>query len=234
MLDRYLQRTQLLLTDPLFEVFNEGDLTNWINMARGQIAGDSECIRVMGTLPTTAAQQQYSFATISLGGLTSSVLGVLNVRQITYTIASGAKSLHSRSFPWFNTYILSQPVPTPGPPTVWSQFGQGALGTIYTNVLDGNYTLNLDTVCYPVDLVDDTTPEAIPYQWTDAIPFYAAYYAALTVGAADKAKAMFDEYSKFIVRARGAATPSVLPGNFAQPADPFIGNRLGLQTKGGQ
>ncbi len=233
-LDSYLQRTMLLLSDPSFERFNDGDLTTYINMARGQLAGESECIRVLGTLAVDSTTQEYNFASINLGGFATSVVGALNVRQITYAVASGSKILHSRPFPWFNSYVLSQPVPTPSAPSVWSQFGQGALGTIFLNALDGPYTLSLDVVGYPVALAADTTPEAIPYQFTDAIPWFAAYFAAVTAQNADMAEKFFGEYSKFVVRARRAATPGVLPGNFAQPEDPFIGNRLGLQQQRGQ
>ncbi len=233
-LDSYLQKTQLLLSDPSFEIFNPDDLTTYINMARGQIAGEAECIRVMGSLSVDSTTQQYAFGSITLTGFTASVLGVLNVRQINYNVASGAKALHSRPFPWFNSFVLAQPAPTATFPSVWSQLGQGANGTLYFNTLDVAYTLNLDCVGYPVPLVDDSTAEALPYQWTDAVPFFAAYYAAMTAGNAEAAKMWFDEYSKFVHRARAASTSAVLPGNFAQSGDQFATNRLGLQQGRGQ
>lgn len=233
MLDQYLQRTRLLLTDADFSVFNEEDLVNYINMARGQLAAESDCIRVYGTLPVTAASQQYAFSTINLGGA-AGVQGVLSVNQITYAVASGQKALHSRPFPWFNQFILSQPVPTAGPPASWCQYGPGALGSLFINLLDGPYTLSLDTECYPINLVDDTTAEAIPYTLTDAVPFFAAYFAALTTGNTDKAKAMFDEYQKFVGLGKLGDMPSVLPSNFSSGNDPFLANRLGLQQSGKQ
>lgn len=234
MLDQYLQRTQLLLGDPEFVKFNEGDLTNYVNMARGQLAGETECIRVYATLAVDNTAQQYPFSSVNLGGLTTSVLGVLNVRQITYAVASGQAALHSRPFPWFNQYVLAQSVPTAGVPESWSQFGQGATGSIFINLLDGPYTLSLDCVGYPVALDDDSTAEAIPYQFTDAVPFFAAYFAALTANDMDRADALFKEYSKFAARGRQATTSSVLPTNFSQAPDPFMANRLGLQQKGQQ
>jgi hypothetical protein len=235
MLDSYIQRTMLLLNDPSFERFNEGDLQTYVNMARGQIAGEAECIQFLATLAVDSSTQQYSFASINIGGLTTSVLGVLNVRQISYAVASGYKPMHSRSWPYFQQYTLSQPVPTPSTPSSWAQLGQGAAGTLYVNALDGPYTLTASVVGYPVTLVDDSTPEAIPYQFTDAVPFFGAYFAALTIGDGDRADKMYGEYNKFMARARGAATAAVLPGNFAQAPDPFATNRLGLtQQRGGQ
>lgn len=231
-LDQYLQRTQLLLADPDFAKFNEGDLTSYVNMARGQIAGESECVRAYLTLAVSSATQQYPFSSINLGTYTTTVLGVLNVRQITYSVGTGQASLHPRSFPYFNTYILSQAAPDAGPPQQWSQFGQGANGTLFFNLLDNNYTCYLDAVCYPIPLVDDTTEEGIPYQWQDAVPFYAAYFASITIGNADKAGAMWGEYQKFMSRARAQATPAVLPSVYVGTPDPFMQNRLGLPLKG--
>lgn len=232
MLDQYLQRTQLLLGDTSFEFFNEPDLTTYVNIARGQLAGESECIRLYRTLDVSDASQEYAFASIDLTGITTSVLGVLNVRQASFTVATGAKPLHSRPWPWFQQYVLSQPVPTAGPPSTWSQLGQGASGTLYVNILDGAYTLNLDVVGYPVNLTDDSTPEAIPYTWTDAVPYYAAYLALFAVNP-EKADRMFKEYERFVARARSNATPSVLPGNYPQSPDMMMANRLGMQQKAG-
>lgn len=231
----YMQRTQLLLNDESFARYNDEDILRYINMARGQIAGQSECIRVLGTITVSQSAQQYNFTGIGLVNASlSGVQGVLHVRQATYAVASGAKILHPRSFPYFNQYFLNQPVPQAGAPSVWSQYAQGALGSIFVNLLDADYVLTCDTVCYPVSLVDDSTPEAIPYEWTDAIPFFAAYFAALTLGDAARSKMMYEEYQKFVALGRGAANPSVLPQSFAQAQDPMAANRLGLQSRGQQ
>lgn len=227
-LDSYLQRTQLLLNDSGFEVFNPDDLTTYINMARGQVAGQAECVRVYTTLSVSAASQQYTFSTIAIPA-NQGIQGYLNARQISYAVGSGQAALHTRAFPYFNTYILSQVAPDPGPPAVWSQFGQGAAGTIFLNLLDGGYVLSLDMVAYPIPLTVDSDVDAIPYQWSDAVPFFAAYFAALAIGDSERAKRMYEEYGKFLSIARGSATPSVLPTAFAQAPDPFARNRLGIQ-----
>lgn len=224
-----MQRTQLLLDDLGFAVFNDADIVRYVNMARGQIAGQSGCIRVMGTLAVTGASQVYLFSTISLGGA-SGVQGVLHVRQVTYQVASGALFVHPRSFPYFNLYYLANAAPQPSPPAAWSQFGQGASGSLYVNKLDAGYTLNVDTVCYPSALALDSDPEAIPYMWTDAIPFLAAYYAALSKKDDEGAKRMMDAYNDFMNKARAGANPSVMPYLFEHSGDPFMNNRLGIQA----
>lgn len=227
----YMKKTQLLLSDPEFAIYNDGDIVTYINMGRGQIAGEAECCRVYGTLAVTAASQSYLYSAINISG-TPGLQGVLNVRQVNYAVANGSKPLHSRAWPWFQTFILGKPVPKAGPPSVWSEYAQGGSGSLYINLPDGPYTLQLDCVAWPADLALDTDPEALPYQWTDSVPFYAAYYASLTVGNSDKAEAMWKEYQKFVARARRASTSAVLPGNFAQRQDPFLQNRLGIQPRG--
>ena len=54
-------------------------------------------------------------------------------------------------------------------------------------------------------MYDSTTPEAIPYLWTDAVPFFAAYYALLSAQAGQRqgdADRMFARYQEFTNRAR--------------------------------
>ena len=88
----------------------------------------------------------------------------------------------------------------------------------------------------PIALVDDTTPEAIPYLWTDAVPFFAAYFALLSAQAGARqaeADRMFARYQEFTNRARRFATPSVLPFIYPQSGNPVQANQLGLQPAGG-
>ncbi len=232
MLDAYLQRTRLLMQDQNFVIFNEEDLINFINMARGQIAGQSECVRVLAPLNVSGGTQQYNFSSIALS--TTGVQGVLHVRQINYTVASGQKPLHVRSWPYFQQYYLGQPVPTASEPNTWSQYGQGTLGSLYVNLLDADYVLTCDTVCYPANMTTDSSTEVIPYEWTDAVPYFAAYVAAQSVGDMDKAEKWSAEYEKFVARGRGYATPAVLPHSYAQGPDMVRDNRLGLQAQRGQ
>lgn len=233
MLTQYQQRTQLLLGDKDEARFNVDDLTLYINMARGQLASETECVRVLATLSVDSTTQVHQFSAISLG--VSGVNAVISINQITYAVASGSKALHTRPFSWFNTYILSQPNPTPGPPAVWTQYSPGSTGSFYLNVLDGTYSLSLDCICQPNDLADDSSPEAISYPLTDAVPFFSAYYAALSTGDDDRAKRMYDEYQKFTGLGKIGDIPSVLPLSFTGSVDPFMQNRLGVQQqKGGQ
>jgi hypothetical protein len=227
------------------------DLQSWINTARGQLAGEAECIRVIGTLPTVIGQRNYFFSAINTA-VANGVQGVIHVRRITYNVGIGQKWIAPRSWEWFDLYHLDNPVPVNGPPAVWAQYGQGssgggeitgggtgnlAPGSFYLDPPpDAVYTLNCDCVCYPNALAADSDFEAIPYLWTDAVPFFAAWYALLSAQTSARtadAERMFNYYQTFLERARRFSNPSVNRGIYQQSADMVQQNKLGLQKAAG-
>jgi hypothetical protein len=160
----------------------------------------------------------------------------------TLVATSGQVWMTPRPFEWFSLYELNNAARTQGPPQRWSQLGQGAAGAPYGSVgsgslwiapePDGPYLLALDAVCYPTALIDDTTPEAIPFMWTDAVPYYAAYLAYLSAQSPARqadALRMFGIYQEFVGRARRFTTPGVLPNNLPQNPSPTMMNQLGIQ-----
>jgi hypothetical protein len=239
-LTAYQNATAALLQNPPAPnpLYSTANLTTSINTARGQLCGEAECVVSMGSLALTAGVQVYPFSAITFAGssATTGVQGPLNVRTAWRAVASGQAWMRPRPFPWFALYELNEAVPIPGPPVAWAQYGQGVAGTIYVSpVPDAAYTLSLDTVCYPIPLVDDTTIEAIPYLWTDAVPFFAAFYALLgaqTVARDADADKMFQRYQQFVARARSAATPSVLSGLYDQQPSLVRQGQLGQQGSG--
>lgn len=238
MLTKYLLRTRQLLQNPAAPtpLYSDTDLTSYINQARGQLAGESESIRAMGTLALSESTQVYGFSAIDVSDVPG-VQGVINSRMIWIQIGQGQVWMTPRPFEWFGLYELNQIVPKTGSPKKWAQYAQGVNGSIYVSpVPDQAYTLSIDTVCYPVDLVDDTTPEAIPYLWTDAVAYFAAYLALLAAQSAARqadANRMFERYTEFVNRARRFANPSVLTYQYPQSGSPTRANQLGMQPAGG-
>ena len=154
MLNSYLTQTTRLLQNPAvpnLELYNTVDLTAYINTARGQIAGEGECIRVYGTLVLTGGTQVYPFASISVDPTsTLGIAGVFNVRGANISVGVGQVWMRPRPFPYFQLYFLNNPVPTTGRPKEYSQFGQGANGSLYFNQApDAPYTVSADCVCIP-------------------------------------------------------------------------------------
>jgi hypothetical protein len=248
LLDQYLTQTGRLLQNPgaPSALYSTADLTDYINYARRQLAGEAECVHFNGTVSTVANQNAYPFSTINLGTpATSGVEGVFNIQTIQYAVASGQKWINSRPWPWFQLYVLNNPVPDSGAPTVWSRFGQGASqgdsgtaqgGTFYINTPDIVYTLNCDCICYPIILADDTTPEAIPFPWTDCVPFFAAYWAYLSAQTGARqadAERMYNHYETFLERARKQTNSSVQRWQQSQAEDPAQAAKFGIKVGGG-
>lgn len=246
-LSQYVTATQRLLQNPpsaAAKLFNTTDLEAFINIGRGQIAGEGECLRNFASLTLAPNTRAYNFSSIVLSTPNTGIQGVFNVRQSLFNIGSGQGGqgyqwMHPRSFPWFVLYKLNNVVPPEGPPSEWSQFGQGTTGSIYIDpVPDQAYVISLDTVCFPDDLVDDTSVEIIPYPWTDCVPFYAAYYAYMSAQKPSDAQMMFKNYEQYMARARSMSNPDVVPQAYSQPGqDPTMGNRLGVKQgrqSGGQ
>ena len=237
----------LQLPGPTTTLYPTASLDNWINIARGQLAGEAECIRAIGTISTVVGQRAYNFSGLNFG--TSSITGIqgaIHVRRINYNVAQGAQWIPPRAWEYFDLYHLNNPVPVNGAPEAWAQYAQGsaapasgssASGSFYIDPPpDAVYTLNCDCVCFPITLVNDSTVEAIPYLWTDAVTFFAAYYAFLsaqTGARAADAERMYGYYKEFLNRARQASNPSVNRTQYEQAADPASINKLGVQQPRG-
>ena len=248
MLSAYLTNVQNLLQSPgaPASLYSTSNLTLWINQARGQVAGESRGIRAIGTVSTVIGQRPYAFSSISTGTVaTTGIQGVINVRRIMYNVASGQKWIKGKSWEWFDFQRLNNPVPQSGPPTEWAQYAQGSAGQgsitgVGTGTLSSGsfyvdpipdlvYTLNCDCVCYPQALAMDTDVEALPYLWTDAVPYFAAYLALMSAQTGQRvqeAEQMFQLYQTFVQRARDFANPDLNAFAFEQSADPTMANRF--------
>ena len=249
MLTAYEQQTSQLLQNPPAPtaLYTTALLKGYINTARGQLAGEGQCIRAIGTIATVVGQRAYNFASINLGvAATTGIQGAIHVRRISIDIGLGQKWMTPRSWEWFDLYHLNNVVPQNDIPTDWSQYAQGAATPVGASAASGSfyldpppndiYTLNCDCVCYPIPLVDDTTVEAIPYLWTDAVPFFAAYYALLSSQTSVRTRdagEMLQYYNEFVGRARNAANPSVLTTMYQQSQDPAAAGKLGQRQQAG-
>ncbi len=252
MLTAYLTATRSLLQLPgtnSTSLYTDADLTRFINVARGQVAGEAECIKVIGTIPTVANQQPYRLQDINVGvPATTGVQNVINVASIRYTAGNGTLWITPRPWQWFELYELNNAAQQAGVPRTWSQFGQGAApsgiantsingGSFYISPLpDDIYVLNANASCYPIPLADDTTVEALPYFWTDAVAFFAAYFALMSAQTnarmADAANMYKGHYQEFMSRARSQANPSTNRWMYQGAGDPAQGPKMGI-SKGG-
>ena len=254
MLTAYLTQTRSLLQLPgtnSSNLYTDTDLTRFINIARGQIAGEGECIWAHGTIPTVANQDVYRFQDLNFGasGITG-IQGAIKISSLHYSVGLGQLWLTPRAWPWFSLYNRNTAVPVPGSPKEWAQYGQGAApsgvlntqmngGSFYVSPLpDDIYVLNCNTVCYPQALAADGDVEALPYFWTDAVPFFAAYFAlmsAQTNARMSEAAQMYKgHYNEFLSRARNQSNPSVNSWVYSQAGDPAQAQKMGIKAGGAQ
>jgi hypothetical protein len=209
LLAAYLTQFNELIQAPNSPIplISSANATVYINVARNQVAGEGECIRVPATLAIVAGTIEYPFSAISLAQVTGASK-VISVRMG----AISTSRLAYRNWEWFFNYYLN--AAAAGTPTTMAQQGQGEAGTLWVYPTPtAPTTANLDVVATPIALVDDTTVEAIPYPWTDAVPFYAAWLGMQNMQRQGDADKMLARYSALMRRARQMSSPSVLPGN---------------------
>ncbi len=171
------------------------------------------------TYTLAASAATVSGPTLSGGTTTlSGIQGVLTIRQMAVFVdaQSAYKLMTSRPWPWFNRFFLSQgTAQVAAYPNTWSQQGMGTYGTFGIGPPPANaYLIQADCVLLPTNLVDDTTVEAIPYPFTDAIPYYAAYKAYLSSQRTQDATVMFQRYEQFVQRGVQMTAPAVFPMNY--------------------
>jgi hypothetical protein len=172
------------------------------------------------TLTANTEQEIYEFRDVPIPTLmpgAQSILAVLSVAVIWSNIRyTGNRVSFSKYQSLVRSYTSGNFLYTP----FWfSQYGQGVNGSFYLYPLpDQIYPMEFDSLLIPADLVDDSTPEVIPYPWTDAVPFWAAWLALLANG--DPARATLADryynaanggiYSVMMRRARAFSQPSLV------------------------
>lgn len=246
MLTAYLTATRALLQLPgtnSTSLYSDADLTRYINTSRGQLAGEAECIRALATINTIQGQQPYNFSSLTIG--VTGIDGALHVRSIRYSLGNGSIWIPNRPWEWFELYQLNNAAVDQGPPFEWSQYQQGAApghtgssggGSFYIGPPpDAVYTLNCDCVCYPSALVTDGDPEIIPYLFTDAVPYFAAYYAlmsAQTNARLNDALNYYKIYQEFVDRARNASAGLPVQWQYEKMGDPVQASKFPQAARG--
>lgn len=214
-LSAYQSQLQSLLHDTTGAFYPTASITTWVNEARQRVAYDSQCIRILppsGALQnqTVAAQEVYPFSAVNaFVQLTAGVSSVAWVRQVAVSWGSMKPAL--RYYPWtdFNAYFRSYSI-VQGYPSCWSQFGQGASGTLYLWPIPSSaQPMDWDCVCTPVDLVSDATVDALPSPFDGAVQYYAAYLAFMFAQRDQDAELMMQRYKRRVLNARATSAPGL-------------------------
>jgi hypothetical protein len=188
MLAEYVTEVQQHLNDQQGQFFPLETLRNYINRSRRRVAAASGCLRLLpkGTL-TVPGQEVYPFSAWQaqvqqeLRGAKS----ILACRSLSIAIGpQGWKPMWRRiiwtdfqaRFRIFNRTFYGQ-LAEPG---WWSQYGLGPDAVLYLAPIPATVTqMEVDLSCIPQPLIDDDSPEPIPYPWTDAVSYWAAVLALI-------------------------------------------------------
>jgi hypothetical protein len=144
-------------------------------------------------------QEQYSFSDINLAN-SPGVDSVYFVRSASVIYANYRYSLPCYAFSVYQAMIRQYPFQYQYVPTFFSQFGQGAGGSLFFYPIPSQtYQLELDCSCLPIDLIDDQSVEALPPPWTDAVPYFAAGMAFEELQNLNAAKYYHDQFDKRVL-----------------------------------
>jgi hypothetical protein len=142
-------------------------------------------------------QEEYAFPDFPFG-VDAGVKSAFAVNTVSVIYANWRYRLLFYAFSEYQAFIRQFPFQYEYVPTVYTQFGQGADGTLLMYPLPSQqYRVEIDTFCLPADLVSDQSPETLPEPWTDAVPYKAvslAYEELQNLNAARYFQEKFDLY----------------------------------------
>ena len=150
-------------------------------------------------------QEVYPFANavLNMPGVSS----IIAVKSVSMIFNDLRYSLPVYSFSTYQAFIRKYPTQYYYIPTVGSQYGQGANGSMYLYPIASQaYQMEWDCFCIPADLTSDTDIDLIPQPWADSVPFYAAFLAMLPEDQ-NGARGFLDIFDKILNRQSGSARP---------------------------
>jgi len=159
-------------------------------------------------------QETYTFANAS-AVITANNPGYSSVFAVQdITVSWGSFKPQLSKLPWsaFQAYFRAINTGMSNTPSYWSQLGRGTNSTVYLYPIPSQQAeMQWDCYCLPIALVDDTTVEALPLPWTEAVKWYAAYRAYMAAQRQPDAQAMLGEYSRKMQSYSAVSSPAVVP-----------------------
>lgn len=172
--------------------------------------GGSGAAGTIATSPinTLVAQQEvYPFSGVDLTS-NPGAGAIYCVISISLIYANYRFSLPVYSFSEYQAKIRNYPSQYIYVPSVASQYGQGSSGSFYVYPLpNAGYQYELDCLCLPQDLLTDLSVEIIPAPWDDAVKYFVAYLAYLSMQNFNAANFYLGQFDRFIMSYSRAARP---------------------------
>ena len=181
----------------------------------GDGSGANVTCAVSGVMATVQGQERYPFtwARSQIAAQKSGIGEVAFVRGISLIYGNIRYTLSHMGYQKYAAYVRNF---TNGTyqmnPGVFAQFEQGVDGTVFLYPIPNQrYAMEWDVCLIPQDLnSSDTVPETIPYPWTEAVIYLGAYYAYSGKSRNSDADRMWQQYERWMKRARGMSQPGVV------------------------
>ena len=165
---------------------------------------------------TTQGQEVYPFSQFPLDNAPG-VDGIYNIRSVSFLYANWRYTCMSYSFSEYQAHIRRYPQDYQYVPAVISQLGQGKAGSLYMYpIANSRWQFEADCICSPADLVANTSVEALPEPWTDAIPFLAAKYCYDSLQNWNAARYMLDQFDNFMHRYSAGVRVAQVPNRYGR------------------
>lgn len=210
LLSQYLGTLQSLIQSPSSPIplVTTALLTQYINLGRAQVAIDAECVRSNATAAIVAGVSE-----LAISQLAVQITGASQAIVVRNARINGSDRVDMRPWDWFENYYLNGPPAVPvTAESVMSHQGQGSFATLWIYAQQtGN--LSADVVLLPDNLASDSDPDVVPYPWTDAVPFWAAFYAYMAMQRQADANVFLMRYYEMTRRGRSGVTSTMLPDN---------------------
>lgn len=204
----YITDVRRLLHDANGNFYSDSQLTDYINSARQRVVRDTGCLRSYQTTATVAQQEVYTFSSLPQGTKTTDIINI--------NLIWGSTRIPLRYLPWtqFNAELRFWQNYY-GRPIAFSMYGPQQF-YIAPNP-DQVYSMELDTIIAPTDLVSPTDVDSIPDPWTSPVAYYAAHKAKYFEQSYGESEIFKQEYIKQVQQVLASTFTRRLPSPYSTP-----------------
>lgn len=149
--------------------------------------------------PNVTVVNQETYATPTNLCLTNGVLNAIGVQAVAVNWGGYGSNLYTLIWnDWMNYQAYARQYPNvSGNPWFWTRYENQNNSVFLRPIPSLAYPMQWSCTCSVVNLTTDSTPEAIPYSYTDAIPYFAAYLAYMSSQRKEDAQNMLQIYQMF-------------------------------------
>lgn len=179
--------------------------------------GATATATINSSMNTVTNQQIYPYSLVnSTVQLTRGVSKILKVLQVAVSNGSTKPVLYQLNWQDYQAQCNVYPQQY-GNVAIWAQQSFGENGSIYLYPIPSQaWEMDWDTVCLPLDITLSSTAadDAIPYPWSEAVPYYAAYLYYEYAQNDDLSKDMYGKWMMRLYSSRASSEGGGVPSYY--------------------